>query len=89
MTVNTLTTNLANYYQQELTYTKVALTNENDLIQRSNICWYCLQRCLGAAQFAEHCGADVVTVETMYEGIKQKVTEMYYNKEKKRGTENG
>ena len=69
-------TKLDEYYQMELRYLAVALDHEDDLIQRSNICWYCLQRCLGAAEFAEHCGADVSTIEAMYEGIKQKITEM-------------
>ena len=76
MTVNTLTTNLASYYQQELTYTKVALTNEDDLIERSKICWYCLQRCLGACQYAQMMGMRYETAEALFEALRAQLQEL-------------
>ena len=67
---------LDEYFKTELRYLEIALNNETDLIQRSNICWYTLQRCLGASQFAELCGVPYSLIEAMYEGVRQKVNEM-------------
>jgi hypothetical protein len=61
---------LADYFKQELTYTKVALLNETDPVQRNNICWYAMQRGLGATQFAQMCGARYLEVEPMFEQYK-------------------
>jgi hypothetical protein len=38
--------------------------------------WYCVQRCLGAAQFANQLGGDFGIIEPMFEGIKEKIAEM-------------
>ena len=62
---------LAKYFEQELTYTRAGLLNETDLIQRNNICWYAMQRGLGATQFAQMCGARYLEVEPMFEQYKQ------------------
>lgn len=61
---------LADYFKQELTYTKVGLLNEDDTIQRNNICWYALQRGLGATQFAQMCGMSFLEAEPMFEQYK-------------------
>ena len=61
---------LAAFFKQELTYTRVALLNEDDTIQRNNICWYALQRGLGAIKFAQMCGVEYVYAEAMFEQYK-------------------
>ena len=64
---------LAKYFDTELFYVKVGLEKETDLIQRSHIAWYCTQRCLGAAQFANQMGVDYGIIEAMFEGVKEKI----------------
>ena len=60
-------------FKTELTYLKVGLDKETDPKRRNEMAWYCVQRCLGATQFAEMCGADSGTVEAMFEGIKERI----------------
>ena len=67
---------LERYFEIELHYLAVGLSKEHDRRNRGNVAWYCVQRCLGATQFAEMCGADSGTVELMFEGIKEKIAEM-------------
>ena len=64
---------LAKYFDTELFYVKVGLEKETDLIQRSNIAWYCTQRCLGAAQFANQMGGDFSIIEPMFEYYREKI----------------
>ena len=64
------------YLETEMHYLKAGLDKEADPIQRSNIAWYCVQRCLGAAQFANRLGGDFSIIEPMFEGIKEKIAEM-------------
>ena len=64
---------LEEYYNTELVYLKVGLDKEVDHLLRNDIAWFCVQRCLGAAQFANSCGADFGTVEAMFEGIKERI----------------
>ena len=63
-------------FKTELTYLKVGLNNEADPKRRSEMAWYCVQRCLGAAQFANQLGGDFGIIEPMFEGIKEKIAEM-------------
>ena len=67
---------LERYFEIELHYLAVGLSKEHDRRNRGNVAWYCVQRCLGATQFAEMCGADSGIVEAMFEGIKIKIAEM-------------
>jgi hypothetical protein len=67
------------YLETEMCYLKAGLDNETDPIQRSNIAWYCIQRCLGTVQFANQLGADFGTVEAMFEAFKEKIVEMVNN----------
>lgn len=67
---------LEEYFEIELHYLTVGLSKENDRRNRGNVAWYCIQRCLGATQFAEMCGADSSTVEAMFEVVKEKIAEM-------------
>ena len=61
------------YLKTEMHYLKVGLDNEPDLIQRSNIAWYCMQRCLGACQFSNQLGGDFSIIEPMFEFYKEKI----------------
>ena len=69
---------LAEFFKQELTYTRVGLLNETDPIQRSNICWYAMQRGLGATQFAQMCGMRYLEAEPMFEQYKKMVEDLRY-----------
>ena len=70
---------LETYFEVELRYLAVGLEKEADPIQRSNIAWYCIQRCLGATQFANQIGVDFAAAEAMFEALKEKVFEMAEN----------
>lgn len=63
-------------FKTELTYLKVGLDKETDPKRRNEMAWYCVQRCLGAAQFANQLGGDFGIIEPMFEGIKEKIAEM-------------
>lgn len=67
---------LAKFFKQELHYTKVGLNHEDDLIQRNNICWYAMQRGLGATQFAQMCGMRYLDVEPMFEQYKKDLEDL-------------
>jgi hypothetical protein len=73
MSMNTLTiaNQLNEYYQQEYRYTKVALVGETNPIERGKICWYCLQRCLGACQYAQMLGLRFETAEGLFEAQRE------------------
>lgn len=70
---------LKTYYQQELHYTKISFVHETDLIQRSNIAWYALQRCLGAGQFVQMQGLPYADVEELFEEMREKLKELEDN----------
>ena len=63
-------------FKTELTYLKVGLDKETDPKRRNEMAWYCVQRCLGAAQFANQLGGDFSIIEPMFEGVKEKIAEM-------------
>ena len=69
---------LAEFFKQELTYTQVGLLNETDLIRRSDICWYAMQRGLGATQFAQMCGMRYFDAELMFEQYKKMLENLRY-----------
>lgn len=64
---------LKEFFYTELHYTKTGLANENDPVTRSNICWYAVQRGLGACQFAQMCGMKFQEVEQMFEEYKMEL----------------
>lgn len=64
------------YYETEMYYLKAGLEKETDSTQRNKIAWYCMQRCLGASQFANQLGADFSIVEPMFEYYKEKIEKM-------------
>lgn len=63
-------------FETELAYLKVDLDKEADSKRRSEMAWYCVQRCLGAAQCANRLGGDFSIIEPMFEGIKEEIAEM-------------
>lgn len=64
------------YLEVEMNYLKVGLSKEADPIQRNNIAWYCVQRCLGVCQFANQLGGDFNTIESMFEYYKEKIEKL-------------
>lgn len=64
------------YFETELRYAKVGLDKESDPKRRNEIGWYCVQRCMGAAQFANQIGGDFSIIEPMFEYFKEKVMKM-------------
>ena len=64
------------YFETEMFYLKAGLDKETDPTQRNKIGWYCLQRCLGACQFANQLGADFSIVEPMFEFYKEKIEKL-------------
>ena len=70
---------LETYLDIELKFLAVGLAKETDLIQRSNSAWYCVQRSMGATQFANQIGVDFAIAEAMFEAFKEKVLEMAEN----------
>lgn len=69
---------LADFFETELHYTEVGLKRETSAVERGNICWYAIQRGLGATTFAQMCGMTFEEAEPMFEEYKQKVEEMRY-----------
>jgi hypothetical protein len=64
------------YYQQELNYTKVGLVKETNPIERGKMCWYALQRCLGACQFAQMMGLPFEIAEMLFEAMRTNLQEL-------------
>ena len=64
------------YLETEMCYLKVGLDKETDPIQRSNIAWYCVQRCLGVCQFANQLGGDFNIIGSMFEFYKEKIEKL-------------
>lgn len=73
---NDIKEKLIAYYKLELNYTKVGLEKETDPIRRSDICWYAVQRCLGAGQFAESMGLPYEIMEMLFESVKINLQEL-------------
>lgn len=67
---------LKEYLETELYYTKVVLNKEDDFIRRDDICWYAVQRGLGAIQFAKTLGAPYNEVEAALEWYMERLEEM-------------
>ena len=69
-------TELESCFEIEIKYLRVGLDRETDPIKREDMAWYCVQRCLGAAQFANQMGGDFSIIEPMFEYYKEKVMKM-------------
>ena len=66
------------YCKTELYYTKLGADNETDLEYRRDIVEAGIQRCLGACQFAELCGADENELTLIYTETFEKMEAMLY-----------
>lgn len=64
------------YCASELYYTKVGVDHETDLKYRRDIVEAGIQRCLGAGQFAELCGADEDELALIYTETKEKMEDL-------------
>lgn len=69
---------LEEIFRIELLGVEASLAGETDPIRRSDIAWYCIQRCLGASQLAMVCGGDHATIEAMFEGLKEKINHLQF-----------
>ena len=63
-------------FEVEINYLKVGLDRETDPTKREDMAWYCVQRCLGAAQFANQLGGDFSIIEPMFEFYKEKIEKL-------------
>ena len=64
---------LREFFEAEISSTAASLSKEQNLVEQNNICWYALQRGLGAVQLAQMCGMNFQDAERMYEEYKMKL----------------
>ena len=64
---------LREFFEVEISYTAASLEKERNLVERNDICWYALQRGLGAVQLAQMCGMKFQDAERIYEEYKLKM----------------
>lgn len=69
---------LEQYFKTDLIYVKAGLDDEDDTKRRSDICWYAMQRALGAVQLAQMCGLPFSEAEPMYENYKMILEDLQY-----------
>ena len=69
---------LREFFEAEISSTAASLEKERNLVERNNICWYALQRGLGAVQLAQMCGMKFQDAERMYEEYKLKLEVLTY-----------
>ena len=67
---------LKEYLEIELYCTKVVLDKEDDLIRRDDICWYAMQRGLGATQFVKALSSSHDEIEAVLEWYIERLEEM-------------
>ena len=69
---------LREFFESEISSTSASLSKEQNITERNNICWYALQRGLGAVQLAQMCGMKFQDAERMYEEYKLKLEVLTY-----------
>lgn len=69
---------LREFFEAEISYTAASLSKEKNIVERNNICWYAMQRGLGAVQLAQLCGMKFQDAEQMYEEYKLKLEVLTY-----------
>lgn len=69
---------LREFFETEISSTAASLSKEQNLVERNSICWYALQRGLGAVQLAQLCGMKFQDAERMYEEYKLKLEVLTY-----------
>jgi len=69
---------LEKYFETDLVYVRVGLDKETDTKRRGDICWYAMQRALGAVQLAQMLGLPFNEAEPMYENYKMILEDLQY-----------
>lgn len=69
---------LEQYFKTDLVYVEAGLNGEDDIKCRNDICWYAMQRALGAVQLAQMCGLPFSEAESMYENYKMILEDLQY-----------
>lgn len=65
------------YFETEYNQTAGYLRNhECGIIEKSEIVWYALQRCLGVAQFTQDLGVPYEFLEPLYYAYREKLQEL-------------
>lgn len=72
-------TKLKNYLESELNWVKIEIKQCDDLKYRSDVCWYALQRGLGASQLAQMYGDPFGKVEKIFEEFRYRLKEIEEN----------
>ena len=67
---------LQDYFESEYRLTRTAMQSDSPYVDRHNSVWYAVQRCLGAAQFAQTMGARYLEVEPIFEEIKARLMKL-------------
>ena len=70
---------LEKYFETDLVYVRVGLDKETDTKRRGDICWYAIQRALGAVQLAQMLGLPFSEAEPMYENYKAILEDLQYD----------
>ena len=69
---------LREFFEVEISSTVASLDKERNIVERNNICWYAMQRGLGAVQLAQLCRMKFQDAERMYEEYKLKLEVLTY-----------
>ena len=67
---------LRQYLESQIDFVRKSLDGEDDLGQRNNICWYALQRGLGATDLAKQSGVDCDIADMLLTIYHEKLKEM-------------
>ena len=70
---------LKQYLETEKIYVRAGLLHKNDIEQKNKICWYAIQRALGAIDMAQMCGLDYDTAEKMFYSYCDELKSMAYD----------
>ena len=69
---------LEEYLEVELHTVERDFMNEDNFIQRNNLCWYAIQRGYGAINLAMLLGLDLKTADEMNTKYRNKLEELLY-----------
>ncbi len=70
---------LKQYFETEKTFVGAGLLHEDDTEQKNKICWYAIQRALGAIDMAQLCGLDSATAAKMFSSYCDELKSMAYD----------
>lgn len=66
-------------FKLEISYMKIGLKREIDFIKRREMADNCIQRLMGAAQFANRLGGEFQIIESMFEHYKEEIRTLEEN----------